>query len=151
MKPLIRNISPACMCIALAMTSGTTSAALTVITGTANGPNGSHDKWNNAANWNNGIPSGTDDAEVAPGVTAEAWNNATPSYSGSLTLGAGSTIQLGWTNPQHTNTQNKHAMKYKHFVQSRPQDAFQRHVSVHVSPAVTAVRSRDQTICQVSL
>jgi len=89
--------------LALAMGAGTARA--TIITGTANGPNGSHDTWNNAANWDAGIPSGAVDAVVGTGVTAQCWNAATPSYTGSLTLNSNSTLQMGWTTdyPQSAN------------------------------------------------
>ena len=79
------------------LTMGAGTARATVITGTAAGPNGGHDTWNNAANWDAGIPSGGVDAVVAAGVTAQAWNTATPAYTGSLTLGSNSTLQMGWT------------------------------------------------------
>jgi len=70
---------------------------ITTITGTAGGPNGAHDSWNNPANWDNGIPVGDMNAVVAPGVTAQCWNDATPSYSGTLTLENNSVLQIGWT------------------------------------------------------
>ena len=81
------------------------SAQATIITGTAGGPNGSHDTWNNAANWDAGVPSGAVDAVVGAGVTAQVWNPATPAYTGSLTLNANSTLQMGWTTnyPENLN------------------------------------------------
>jgi len=69
------------------------SARATIITGTAGG----HDSWNVAGNWDAGIPSGAVDAVVGTGVTAQCWNNATPTYDGPLTLLDNSTLQMGWT------------------------------------------------------
>ena len=75
--------------------AGTSHA--TTISGNLAGPNGSHDTWNNPANWDAGIPSGAVNAVVDTGVAAEAWNTATPMYSGSLTLMQNSSLQMGWT------------------------------------------------------
>ncbi len=69
----------------------------TMMTATADGPNGSHDDWNNAANWTGGIPTGAVNATINDGLFAEAWNDSTPAYTGNLTLGVGSTLQMGWT------------------------------------------------------
>jgi len=94
-----RNRFQVVLAIAVAMAGVvlTTTATGTVITGTAGGPNGSHDTWNNAANWDAGIPSGAVNAVVNTGVMAQCWNSATPVYTGSLTLLDNSTLQMGWT------------------------------------------------------
>ncbi len=93
-----KGLALAAMAVAtLVLTTAAGTARATIITGTAGGPNGSHDTWNNAANWDAGIPSGAVDAVVGTGVTAEAWNTATPAYTGSLTLENNSTLQMGWT------------------------------------------------------
>jgi hypothetical protein len=77
---------------AVAMAFLATSAqAATTITGTAGGT----DSWNTAANWDNGVPSGAVDAIVSDGVLAQVLNAATPTYSGSLTLNANSTLSIG--------------------------------------------------------
>jgi len=83
--------------VVLAIGAGTALALTTTMTATANGPNGSHDDWNNPANWTAGIPSGAMDAVVSAGLFAEAWNTATPQYDGPLVLENGSTLQMGWT------------------------------------------------------
>lgn len=69
-------------------------AATTTITGTA----GSRDSWNTASNWDFGVPTGSDIAIVGDGVLAQVNNNSTPTYSGGLTLGLNSKIQIGWNN-----------------------------------------------------
>lgn len=87
----------------------TGSALGTTISGTANGPadpQGNRNKWNLAANWDAGIPSGNVDAVVAAGLSTSAWSSSTPSYTGTLTLLENSTLELGFGNPQHTETLN---------------------------------------------
>jgi len=81
------------------------SAIVTKISASSDGPNGSHDTWNNPTNWDNGIPSGPASAVVGTGITAQVWNSSTPAYSGSLTLEDGATLQLGWTTnyPENAN------------------------------------------------
>lgn len=73
-----------------------------VITGTANGPAGSDDKWNLPANWStNIIPNGPYHARVADGISIGEDNNAnptTPVYTGNLTIGAGSTLSVSHRN-----------------------------------------------------
>jgi len=66
------------------------SAQATTITGTAGG----NDSWNTAANWDAGVPSGAVDAVVSDGVLAQVDNAATPTYAGSLTLNANSTLAI---------------------------------------------------------
>ena len=64
------------------------------------GPNstGGQNTWNTAANWDIAtVPSGTVGAVVPSGSYVVAWDDATPSYTGDLTMEAGSTIQVGWT------------------------------------------------------
>ena len=84
----------------------------TTITGTANGPgNNSRDTWNNAANWDNGVPFGPNaEAIIATGVAASVWNtgggNSTPTFGGGLTLQANASLQIGWGNPQQSNDAN---------------------------------------------
>ena len=91
------------MLIGFVVASSTNAA---IISGTAAGPEGSHDTWNAPANWDTAaVPTGAVDAEVAAGVTAEVWNDLTPSYTGGLTLHTGSTLQLGWTTSR-PNSQN---------------------------------------------
>jgi hypothetical protein len=71
--------------VVLSMLAVTLQAAV-IMTATADGPNGTHDDWNNPANWVGGVPTGATDAIVSTGLFAEAWNNATPAYDGPLTL-----------------------------------------------------------------
>jgi len=74
--------------------AGAAQAVTYTITGTAGG----HDSWNDPTNWDSFIvPTGAVDAAVAPGVTAQCWNAATPIYTGSLILNNNSTLQMGWT------------------------------------------------------
>jgi len=76
--------------------AGTAQAGtITTITGTTG--SGSHDTWNVVDNWDAGVPDGPFEAVVAAGVTAECWNDATPTYDGPLTLLDNSTLQMGWT------------------------------------------------------
>ncbi|MFC1805603.1 beta strand repeat-containing protein [Planctomycetota bacterium] len=94
----MRTRATIAMLLAVGMFLGLAGTAqATTITGTAGGPNGSHDTWNNAANWDAGIPSGAVNAVVGTGVTAQAWNTATPVYTGTLTLENNATLQMGWT------------------------------------------------------
>jgi len=65
-------------------------AQTTTITGT----DGGNDSWNIESNWDDGVPSGEVDVIVSEGVLAQVNNPATPSYSGSLLLGAGSTLKV---------------------------------------------------------
>lgn len=67
-----------------------TAMGQTTLSGTA----GSADSWNDASNWNAGIPSGGIDAIIAPGVWARVDNAATASYTGSLTLGDGAVLTI---------------------------------------------------------
>ena len=72
--------------------SFTTPGPANVITGTSGG----NDSWNTGANWTYGhAPTGTEAAVVQAGVTAKVNNAATLSYSGGLTLGINSTLQVG--------------------------------------------------------
>jgi hypothetical protein len=64
----------------------TIHATDSTISGTANGPNGSDDNWNNAANWDNGIPTGAMNAIISTGIHAQEDDSATPAYSGNLWL-----------------------------------------------------------------
>jgi len=86
--------------VAIMAIAGVASAQTTTMIATADGPNGSHDDWNLAANWDAGIPTGAMDAVVSAGLYAECWNDTTPVYTGGLTLLNNSTLQLGWGNPQ---------------------------------------------------
>ena len=73
-----------------ALAVSTVQAETTTITGTL----GSSDSWNTLANWDNGVPSGDDNAVIAAGVTAKVDNAATPGYTGVLILQAGSTLKM---------------------------------------------------------
>lgn len=73
--------------------AASTYAQATTFTGTQpSGP--SVDNWNVPANWDLGVPTGTDNAVISAGSYAQATSNATPAYSGSVTLGASSTLRL---------------------------------------------------------
>lgn len=69
---------------------GAANAATTTITGTAGGNN----SWNQPANWDVAVPTGTDNAIIGAGVLAIVDSLATPSYSGTLTLEANSTLRV---------------------------------------------------------
>lgn len=74
---------------------GGLNAATTTITGTtASGSGASSDSWNQAANWSGGVPTGTIDAEINAGLTVYVNSDATPSYNGTLTMGANSRLQF---------------------------------------------------------
>ncbi len=62
----------------------------TTITGTAGGA----DSWNDATNWDAGIPSGPLSAAVGAGVTAQVQNAATPTYLGTLTLESNAVLKI---------------------------------------------------------
>ena len=73
----------------LVLTATSAQAATTTITGT----DGGNDSWNVARNWDAGLPYGRVDVIVSDGVLAQVKNLATPTYSGSLTLNANSTLE----------------------------------------------------------
>jgi len=50
------------------------------------------DTWNQASNWDSGIPSGAINATVASNITARCQYTNTPAYSGTLTLQAGAKL-----------------------------------------------------------
>ena len=79
---------------ALLACAATASAQTTYI-----GPNTSNnDTWMTAANWSPAaVPAGAVSVAIPSGKTATAWNDATPAYSGNLTLGASATLQMGFT------------------------------------------------------
>jgi hypothetical protein len=60
----------------------------TTITGTANGPGGSDDNWNNAANWDIGIPFGIQNVIIDTNAQVDT---APRDFTGNVTLNAGST------------------------------------------------------------
>ncbi len=91
--------------LAWAVLPGTAHAQTTTMTGTANGPGGSNDNWNNSANWTAGIPSGTTAAVIGAGLFAQV-NDSSGSatlYSGGLTLEPNARLQIGWTTNYATN------------------------------------------------
>jgi hypothetical protein len=91
----VRYLAGIVLVLAVAMFGGTAPAQTTTITGTAAGPGGTDDNWNNAANWSgNTVPSGAVSAVVAAGLLAQVDNAATPTYTGSLTLLANSTLRI---------------------------------------------------------
>lgn len=69
---------------------GSVGAATTTITGTTGGNN----SWNEPTNWNNGVPTGSDDAIIGDGILAIVDSLSTTSYSGTLTVGEGSTLRV---------------------------------------------------------
>jgi hypothetical protein len=73
------------------------TSSTTTITGTAAGPGGANDTWNNADNWDGGVPSANLQAIIADDVVAQANNAATPVYNGGLTIGAGSELDIANT------------------------------------------------------
>jgi len=81
--------------LSVMMFAATTQAQVTsIITGT----DGGNDSWNTETNWDaNGIPTGTGAAIIDAGITAKVENAATPTYSGGLTMGTGSTLYISNT------------------------------------------------------
>jgi len=74
------------------------SSPTTTIIGSAAGPGGAGDTWNNPANWDSGIvPIGPYPAAITNGLTAQVENADTPAYDGSLTLMSGSTLKINNT------------------------------------------------------
>ena len=69
------------------------SAQTTAMTATTGGS----DSWNDPSNWDMGVPSGAMSAVVSAGLYAEAEDAATPSYSGTLTLEAGASLEMHCT------------------------------------------------------
>jgi|GEM_PF-4165988 len=88
MKP--RNKFNNLILLASLAAAGSVGAATTTITGTTGGNN----SWNDAGNWDTDVPSGSDDAIIGDGVLAIVDSFTTPSYSGTLTVGAGSTLRV---------------------------------------------------------
>lgn len=81
--------------IAAAVVAGTVAAQTTT---TFIGPNlTSSDTWNNTNYWDNGVPTGAMNAVVPTGRLATAWSSNTPTYSGTLTIGTGAQVAIGWT------------------------------------------------------
>jgi len=61
------------------------------------GPNaGSNDTWNTASNWDNGVPQGDLDVVILAGKAPRAWGNATPVYTGNLTLQNTASLGIGY-------------------------------------------------------
>ena len=69
--------------------------AQTTYNGTS-GTAGTTDTWNIAGRWNSGIPTGAISAIIDPSKYVVV-NAVTGTYSGSLSIGTGSTLQIGWT------------------------------------------------------
>ena len=78
--------------VALSLTSLAiaSSASAAIISGVAGGNN----SWNDPANWDTGVPTGTDNAVIAAGVLAQANDASTPSYSGTTTISSGATLRI---------------------------------------------------------
>lgn len=84
-------------CFFIAVTTSSAMAATWTYTG-ASGSGGATDTWNIAARWDSATaPTGAVDAALASGKYVVVNNAATPGYTGSLTLGSNSTLQIGWT------------------------------------------------------
>ena len=81
----------------VAVTVVALAASANAVTTTITLEGGGRDGWNTAANWDNGVPSGTIDAVVGAGILADVDNASTPIYSGTLTLNNNSTLRCGWT------------------------------------------------------
>lgn len=61
------------------------------------GPASNNDTWNTATNWDNGIPQGDLDVVILAGKSPLPWSNATPTYTGNLTLQNNAALSIGWT------------------------------------------------------
>ncbi len=91
---------PARLVLVAALAAAATAAAQT--TATYDGPNTttSGNTWMTPANWlpaGVGVPAGPVNVVIPNGKTTAAWDDATPVYTGNLTIGTGATLQLGWT------------------------------------------------------
>ncbi|WP_353415607.1 Ig-like domain-containing protein, partial [Haloferula helveola] len=83
-----------------AKTSAVSTTVALVQTATYTGPNstGGQNTWNTAGNWDIAVvPAGFVRAVVPSGAYVVAWDDATPAYTGNLTMESNSTIQIGWT------------------------------------------------------
>ena len=67
-------------------------------TATYIGPNTTNnDRWNLTTSWDVGaVPSGAVHVVIPAGAHATAWSDDTPLYSGNLSIGENSTLQMGW-------------------------------------------------------
>jgi autotransporter-associated beta strand protein len=61
------------------------------------GPASNNDTWNTATNWDNGIPQGDLDVVILASKSPLPWSNATPTYTGNLTLQNNAALSIGWT------------------------------------------------------
>jgi hypothetical protein len=80
-----------------ACATNTTTLFMPAVT-TYSGSTGSWDKdtWNNAANWNAGIPSASQDAIIAEAEYVSVYQRSdTPAYTGSLTLSSNAMLEVG--------------------------------------------------------
>lgn len=55
------------------------------------------DTWSSTSNWDNGIPDGVLDVVIPAGKSPMAWGNATPTFTGNLTLQNNAAVVIGWT------------------------------------------------------
>jgi autotransporter-associated beta strand protein len=62
----------------------------------ASGSAGATDTWNIADRWDAGVPTGAINA-VIPNSKFVVVNATTPTYDGNLSIGVGSTLQIGWS------------------------------------------------------
>jgi len=80
--------------LAFAGISDTTSWSFSVASLTTYNQTGGDEDWNNAANWDNGVPVGQLTAVIAAGKKAIAKSTLTPAFSGGLTIGSGSELEI---------------------------------------------------------
>ena len=93
MKPFL-SMSALISCLILAV--GSVNAATTTFT------QGTSDSWVNAGNWNNSVPAGTIDVVIAGG-TAQVDTASISPYTGSLTLNAGTTLDMQYNDAAALN------------------------------------------------
>ena len=74
--------------------SGTTTWSFSVSSLTTYNQTGGDTDWNNAANWDNGVPISALDAVIVADKTAVANSASTPVYTGDLTLFSGALLDL---------------------------------------------------------
>jgi autotransporter-associated beta strand protein len=61
------------------------------------GISSSNDTWSTTSNWDNGVPQGDLDVVILAGKGPRAWGNATPIYTGNLTLQNNAYLGIGYT------------------------------------------------------
>ncbi|WP_353415668.1 PKD domain-containing protein, partial [Haloferula helveola] len=79
-------------------TAGSVTLFEPVLTYTGPNSTGGQNTWNTAGNWDGTqVPNGSFNVLIPSGAYVVAWDDATPAYTGDLTMESNSTLQIGWT------------------------------------------------------